>query len=82
MSEIQLFICIKMDLALNNPQWLICHKTKPNQTKTIAGIIPKMNVIVCLLAFSLPHLLMKEDRKGIKMLQKYNQYFWVKSKKS
>ena len=22
-----------MDLALNNRQWLICHKTKPNQTK-------------------------------------------------
>ena len=21
-----------MDLALNNLQWLICHKTKPNQT--------------------------------------------------
>ena len=25
----ELFICIKMDLALNNLQWLICHKTKP-----------------------------------------------------
>ena len=23
-------LCIKMDLALNNLQWLICHKTKPN----------------------------------------------------
>ena len=23
----------KMDLRLNNLQWLICHKTKPNQTK-------------------------------------------------
>ena len=22
-----------MVLALNNPQWLICHKFKPNQTK-------------------------------------------------
>ena len=22
-----------MDLALNNQQWLICHKTKPNHTK-------------------------------------------------
>ena len=22
-----------MDLALNNFQWLICNKTKPNQTK-------------------------------------------------
>ena len=23
------------DLALNNLQWLVCHKTKPNQTKFI-----------------------------------------------
>ena len=23
----------KEDLALNNLQWLVCHKTKPNQTK-------------------------------------------------
>ena len=23
----------KQDLALNNLQWLICHKTKPNCTK-------------------------------------------------
>ena len=23
----------KEDLALNNLQWLICHKTQPNQTK-------------------------------------------------
>ena len=31
--NIIMFSCIKMDLALNNLQWLICHKTKPNQTK-------------------------------------------------
>ena len=23
----------KQDLAFNNEEWLICHKTKPNQTK-------------------------------------------------
>ena len=23
----------KPDLALNNLQWMICHQTKPNQTK-------------------------------------------------
>ena len=28
--EIELFICIKMDLALNNLQTLICYKRKPN----------------------------------------------------
>ena len=31
MFERELFICIKMDLALNSLQWLICHKNKPNQ---------------------------------------------------
>ena len=25
-----MMICIKIDLALNNPQWLKHHKTKPN----------------------------------------------------
>ena len=28
-----MIIYIKMDLVLNNVQMLICHKTKPNQTK-------------------------------------------------
>ena len=28
---IEEFICIEIDLALNNLQWLICHKTQPNQ---------------------------------------------------
>ena len=28
-------MCIKMDLALNNQQWLMCHKTKLNQIKGI-----------------------------------------------
>ena len=32
MFKIELFICIKIDLVLNNLQWLICHK-KPNQIK-------------------------------------------------
>ena len=31
--EIELFICIKLDLALKDLQWLIYHKTKPNKTK-------------------------------------------------
>ena len=30
--EIELFIRIKMDLALNNQQWLMCHKIEPNLT--------------------------------------------------
>ena len=32
--KIELFICMKMNLALNNLQWLICHKIKPNQIKS------------------------------------------------
>ena len=30
------FICIKMDLALNNLQRLIRHKTQTNQTSTLS----------------------------------------------
>ena len=32
--EIEPFICIKMDLALNNLQILICHKTLPTNQPT------------------------------------------------
>ena len=38
------YICIE-NLALNNLQWLICHKTKPNQTE-LHGYIHKANKIV------------------------------------
>ena len=31
--KIELFICMKIGLAFNNLQWLIFHKTKPNQIK-------------------------------------------------
>ena len=34
MFEIELIIYIKMDLALNNLQRLICHKTQPTQPST------------------------------------------------
>ena len=33
-----------MDLALNNLHWLMCHKTKPNQTKP-GGVVA--NVLDC-----------------------------------
>ena len=32
-NHIYLVDVYKKDLALNNRQWLICYKTKPNQTK-------------------------------------------------
>ena len=34
-NHIYLIHMNKPDLALNNQQWLICHKTKPNQTKDV-----------------------------------------------
>ena len=40
----------KEDLALNNQQWLICHKTKPNQTK-----IPPLFYSLFLSVSSLTH---------------------------
>ena len=33
----------KKDLALNNLKWLVCHKTKPNQTKLNASKILMLN---------------------------------------
>ena len=33
MFKIELIIYIRIDMVLNNLQRLICHKTKPNQTK-------------------------------------------------
>ena len=32
MFEIELIICLNMDLALNNLQRLICHKTQPTKS--------------------------------------------------
>ena len=37
LSYIELFICIKMDLALDDQQWLIFHKTKP--TKLVVQVV-------------------------------------------
>ena len=34
----------KEDLALNNLQWLICHKTKPNHTKVDVHRLQKTRV--------------------------------------
>ena len=31
--EIELFICIKMDMAINNQQLLICHKNQPSSAR-------------------------------------------------
>ena len=33
-NHMYLIYMYKEDVALNNLQWLICHKTKPNQTKS------------------------------------------------
>ena len=46
MFEIELFICIKMNLALNNQQRLICQKNQPtnqptNQSKVKSRAIVK-----------------------------------------
>ena len=36
--EKELFICMKTDLALINLQWLMCHKTQPNQTNQTLNV--------------------------------------------
>ena len=35
----------KEDLALNNQQWLICHKIKPNQTKPYNILPPNLEYL-------------------------------------
>ena len=47
--EIELFICIKMDLALNNLQRLICHKTQTNKQTINACILE--NHVYCTVIF-------------------------------
>ena len=38
----------EMDLALNNLQWLICHKTEQNQTKLKSSRFYFSNLALCL----------------------------------
>ena len=49
MFERELFICIKIDLALNNLQMLICHKNQTNKQtnnlKNLPGYITEGHVI-------------------------------------
>ena len=66
----------KNDLALNNLQWLICHKTKPEQTKTRSKgnpvkIEPKM-------AFQSNLLTLKPRDVHLEGLGKYVKVFCVR----
>ena len=57
MFEIELFIWMKMDLASNNLQLLICHKTKANQTKPERSDFPMIdNLSIAVHAFPM-HIL-------------------------
>ena len=55
---ISLIYLNKPDSALNHPQWLICNKTKPNQTNNIWwGLVEKKGRTLKRSFFcSLPHL--------------------------
>ena len=44
----------KKDLALNNLQWLICHKTQPNQTKHALMYYGDVNKLVVYTEQSFP----------------------------
>ena len=48
MFEIELFLCIKMDSALNSLKWLICHKTKLNQTENFPSYLLNSSTAVFL----------------------------------
>ena len=40
---IYLVYIFKKDLALNNQQWLLCHKTKQNKTKLSVSLLIQIN---------------------------------------
>ena len=54
--------CLNQMLTLNNQQWLICHKTKPNQSNPTPlqkigynrGLIFKLNTAGLMLELSFP----------------------------
>ena len=43
-------VCVK-DLALNNLQWLICHKTQPNRKKLIYFISISISIDILFIYF-------------------------------
>ena len=43
--KIWLMYMYKNDLALNNVQWLVCQKNKPNQTKLFVQVVIKFSSI-------------------------------------
>ena len=47
----------KDNLAMNNLQWLICHKTKPNKTNFS---LCQPNFVRCLYAYTLVHINTKQ----------------------
>ena len=53
--EIELIVCIKIDLVLNNLQRLICHKTQPTKQPTTSRVTSFLPFIVSFL-FSHPFL--------------------------
>ena len=46
--EIELFLCIKMDFALNNQQWLIFHKTRLKWFKSCYVLVIYKAFFFCL----------------------------------
>ena len=46
-NHIHLKYMYKPDLALNNLQWLICHKTKPNCWNSIVRLSTNKSVLTC-----------------------------------
>ena len=51
------YVCVcKQDLALNNPQGLICHKTQPNQTKNLFSGLNVRTEIEMLFLFGIENI--------------------------
>ena len=46
MFEIELIICMKIDLVLNNLEMLICHKTQPTKQTTNLNYSAKTTTLI------------------------------------
>ena len=80
--KIELFICIKMDLALNNLQRLICHKTQTNKQtnkhKEFCGLKNDIRIKECK-----PHTnIIAQSAGGVEYTDPPNEYPGYDTKQS
>ena len=64
-----------MDLALNNLQWLICHKTKPNQTNIYINMVFEefSEVTICVVVIVVGNGIRDSGRDFLRFTDTYSE---------